>query len=548
MPQGVQLYYNQHFLNCFQTLSTSTRFTFTQSYDDLLSLMRPYAVAMGKDCIDTGKPLFTVTILQHQHDHSNNKQQPHNHGRGSSGPYLGSQAKQIQLIVSLSPVLGDIHTFYQLYEMLDPNKDIRILQMERNFQYPSLVKQTIGWREYNWLHDSLLFKIGSSVLRFFLSKPQIFTVYFDHEEWVLVEKKRKKDGELVILVDDDDEREEEGGQRQMTRQSQPQGQSPQPQGQSPQHHHHHAVPSLPYLSTNDLLTSWFFRLCQCDYGLMTINFRNRLSRTSLESNMAGNYSDRIIYRPVDYAQPSLIRLSLGSYRRCGKQQQQKQQREGKAAGQGSKYLSPAPHPSAAAASGGGGASASSPSSSSLSSASSFFTFTSSSPLPSLWTSLQNHSSECQNWCQPYRNICLLGVIQTLHLPLLIRYDETITTRDTLIIFRPTYGTLGGIVISHSSKIQNLFQNMMTRFEENQWRSRGGGGGAGTGSRQRDYHNNQQESGEGKGGGGGGGSSGDGQDEEWVAPIRNMMLRGRPASWTVAAAAPSSSTTAAAGSG
>jgi uncharacterized membrane protein YgcG len=125
--------------------------------------------------------------------------------------------------------------------------------------------------------------------------------------------------------------------------------------------------------------------------------------------------------------------------------------------------------------------------------------------------------------------------------------ETITTRDTLIIFRPTYGTLGGIVISHSSKIQNLFQNLMTRFEENQWRSRGGGGGAGTGSRQRDYHNNQQESGEGEGGGGGG-SSGDGQDEEWVAPIRNMMLRGRPASWTVAAAGPSSSTAAAAGSG
>jgi hypothetical protein len=161
------------------------------------------------------------------------------------------------------------------------------------------------------------------------------------------------------------------------------------------------------------------------------------------------------------------------------------------------------------------------------------------------------SCGCVVLCSGFRqcNALLKGDCVVLYVLSLSLSTETITTRDTLIIFRPTYGTLGGIVISHSSKIQNLFQNLMTRFEENQWRSRGGGGGggAGTGSRQRDYHNNQQESGEGEGGGGGG-SSGDGQDEEWVAPIRNMMLRGRPASWTVAAAGPSSSTAAAAGSG
>ena len=51
---------------------------------------------------------------------------------------------------------------------------------------------------------------------------------------------------------------------------------------------------VPFVSTNDVLSSWFLRGTECTGGTMVIDLRNRLPR--LKSRHAGNYVDTLHYR------------------------------------------------------------------------------------------------------------------------------------------------------------------------------------------------------------------------------------------------------------
>jgi hypothetical protein len=68
--------------------------------------------------------------------------------------------------------------------------------------------------------------------------------------------------------------------------------------------------STAFVSTNDLIVSWFGVLTQPDFLLMPINFRGRISR--LEDNLAGNYIGGTIMREPQYASPGGIRNAVRS--------------------------------------------------------------------------------------------------------------------------------------------------------------------------------------------------------------------------------------------
>ena len=72
--------------------------------------------------------------------------------------------------------------------------------------------------------------------------------------------------------------------------------------------------NVPFISTNDVITSWFFNQAQSASGGMAVNYRNKLNGyTDLD---VGNYENHIYYRQEDYANPALIRKSLSNnYRR-----------------------------------------------------------------------------------------------------------------------------------------------------------------------------------------------------------------------------------------
>jgi len=71
---------------------------------------------------------------------------------------------------------------------------------------------------------------------------------------------------------------------------------------------HARAAGLPFVSTNDVLTSWLLRRASTSRGLMAVNWRNRLEgHTHLH---AGNYENFILYDEEDYATPGMIRKSL----------------------------------------------------------------------------------------------------------------------------------------------------------------------------------------------------------------------------------------------
>jgi hypothetical protein len=67
-----------------------------------------------------------------------------------------------------------------------------------------------------------------------------------------------------------------------------------------------------FLSTNDILTSWFFRAVNCDYGMMAINYRNRVP--PFDDQLVGNYENMIFYAKTDFQNPLQIRKSLKTIR------------------------------------------------------------------------------------------------------------------------------------------------------------------------------------------------------------------------------------------
>jgi hypothetical protein len=66
-----------------------------------------------------------------------------------------------------------------------------------------------------------------------------------------------------------------------------------------------------WVSTNDVLTSWFMKTSRASAGLMTVNARNRV--TGLTSAHAGNYQVTFLYYPEEFAEPCDIRKSVDRF-------------------------------------------------------------------------------------------------------------------------------------------------------------------------------------------------------------------------------------------
>ena len=58
---------------------------------------------------------------------------------------------------------------------------------------------------------------------------------------------------------------------------------------------HDPTGGVPYVSTSDVLASWFFQRGKYDCGMMLLNFRNLVH--DLKNTDAGNYWDPLLLTP-----------------------------------------------------------------------------------------------------------------------------------------------------------------------------------------------------------------------------------------------------------
>jgi hypothetical protein len=221
-------------------------------YGALAKALLPMQVKCGNDCLNMPEILFRVVVIVSDETH-------------------------FGLLFSFSHVLGDGFSHYKLYGMLSKGARARFLQARRHRDTMALVDGYTGGNPLSAFLSSPGFVV--SAMGTLLLRPRCDTrMHMISQEWV---EQQKQD-----YVGPNPTLEPAVGPE--------------------------VRKDAPFLSSNDVLTSWWFRFTRSDIGLMAMNLRNRIPE--LTEQMAGNYEYLAPYQRADFAHPAFIRQSLPSAR------------------------------------------------------------------------------------------------------------------------------------------------------------------------------------------------------------------------------------------
>jgi hypothetical protein len=229
--------------SCFEVHEDALADLTHAPYEEISARLRPFRVRRGLACIDADdEPLFRVALVR------------------------DFRASKSLVVVSLSHIIGDGHTFYALHAML--NGEARPLDPVRPTHFDAGSDAAFGMTKNAYLFSlpALLGFVGNM---FFKPAFRVRVVTVD-DEWVAAQKA----GHAAA-------RAAKGGG---------------------------GDGDVAWVSTNDVLTSWALTAGGYAYGAMAINCRGRLPET--HEDLAGNYENVVQYWPEDFHTPAGVRLSL----------------------------------------------------------------------------------------------------------------------------------------------------------------------------------------------------------------------------------------------
>jgi len=184
--------------------------------------------------------------------------------------------KRFALVVSMSHVGGDAHTFYQIYNMLYRGAPILPLNPRRKLYVSGHVATRMGVQEAYYVKHAVhkpLWRQLSSTSEHGADKLQTRQVYVS-SKWLedrLEQLQEGPDSDVEVLR----------------------------------------------VTPFSVVSSWFFQLVQPTVGLVGYSIRNQLANCDLDDLDAGNYQNPIPVTELDYATPQLIEQALRTGRRCG---------------------------------------------------------------------------------------------------------------------------------------------------------------------------------------------------------------------------------------
>jgi hypothetical protein len=236
-------------------------------YEKLVHCLLPVQCARSKPATDKEEVLFKVAVVPVEAGAAGREQpMPLEHTIALPG---------FALVVSMNHTLGDGHTYYKLYSMLSADSEVNELDPVRVSGFEAAKTEVIGEKETAMFKSAgLAFGIIGTYLGVKLGRraPQNICVNEVDPAWAAKEKgKAKQEGQV------------------------------------------------PFVSSNDALTSWYFREMGSDTNIMVANFRSRQpSVLNLSDQHVGNYEANLPYFPGDVETPALIRQSIrnvdGSFR------------------------------------------------------------------------------------------------------------------------------------------------------------------------------------------------------------------------------------------
>jgi hypothetical protein len=169
------------------------------------------------------------------------------------------------LTMSLSHAIADGDTFYQIYRMLDTSQPIEVLQPTRVQAFTAMAREKVGPAIQDWKvskRTSFSYALKHYYAGYGYSR-KFAALYTVDPDWLVNEKQLQRA----------------------------------------------ACEAREFLSSNDILTTEIFKLCDVDFGSMMVNLRNRLE--GISSDLAGNYCDSLGFFREDLCKgPVAIRRAL----------------------------------------------------------------------------------------------------------------------------------------------------------------------------------------------------------------------------------------------
>ena len=162
------------------------------------------------------------------------------------------------LQVSMSHMLTDGHTFYAIYSMLDSNAEVWSMEVTRvKFDPMRCLHAPFHGKWLFFVLQHLRSQIGSKLA----SYVPIVQCRYVRDDWVQKQKAAFQ-----------------------------------------------AEADVAFVSSNDLLTSWFLKAAQPSCAALLLNMRNRMQR--LEDKHAGCYASMLLFFPEEYKSPANIRRAI----------------------------------------------------------------------------------------------------------------------------------------------------------------------------------------------------------------------------------------------
>lgn len=215
---------------------------FDSGFSELTQSLKGLVVKRGSACVDQDEDLFRVVVAN-------------------------ISEERFALIVSVSHVISDGHTFYQLFRMLSETEPVRPLIVERVYSSGTDMHAAVrgGDDTLPWLGAPgfIVNAVGTMLRR---RAPQYNLFSIDQQ----AVETRKSEYQAA----------------------------------------HHPK----FITSNDVVMSDFFSSTDCALVFMTVNFRGRIP--NLTSDHAGNYQRLIAYQREDFARPELIRSAMADFRRA----------------------------------------------------------------------------------------------------------------------------------------------------------------------------------------------------------------------------------------
>jgi hypothetical protein len=182
--------------------------------------------------------------------------------------------QEFSLVVSLSHMVGDGCTFYQLHTMLCFAQDVTSLVIHRIPDSDTHMRAVMGSAESDyfvsvWCLVGAVLGVLSTLMRSWFTRQPVIQ---QRVHWLdtnkIAEEKQK----------------------------------------------HRTTETVDYVSTNDVLFSWICNATRTRESSMIVNFRKRLPGFTLKH--AGNYISNLVFQTPDFITPTHVRRSVTHLQRC----------------------------------------------------------------------------------------------------------------------------------------------------------------------------------------------------------------------------------------